>query len=104
MILDTTMRNVMIIVKNKLYTFSTFHHNHVYLLFQDNVYLYASPNIKNMSNLNAPTKWVWLLALVLLVLGLIGKFADVSFLTANAFWFAAVSAVLLLLASKMKGM
>ncbi len=52
--------------------------------------------------LNAPKNVTWLVALILGVLGLIGKLATVGFLTTYAFWFVFVGLVLLLLATYLK--
>jgi len=53
--------------------------------------------------LNAPKQLTWVIALILLVLGLIGMLVAVPVLTAYAFWFAFVGGVLLLLGAFLKG-
>ncbi len=44
--------------------------------------------------LSAPTRPVWIIAIILGVLGLLGKFVAIPFVTAYAFWLAAGSVVL----------
>ena len=54
--------------------------------------------------LNAPKNVTWFISLVLVVLGIVGKVASLGFITAYAFWFVAAGAVLLLLATMLKGL
>jgi hypothetical protein len=43
--------------------------------------------------LSAPTRPVWIIAIILGVLGLLGKFVAIPFVTAYAFWLLAVSSL-----------
>jgi L-asparagine transporter-like permease len=52
--------------------------------------------------LSAPKQITWIVALVLAVLGLLGVLATITFISEYAFWFAFISAVLLLLATWLK--
>jgi len=54
--------------------------------------------------MNAPKKVTWLICLVLIVVSIVAKFVAIPFVTANAFWVLAVGAVLLLLATLLKGL
>ena len=54
--------------------------------------------------LNAPKQLTWLIAIILGVLGLIGFFVALPFITAYAFWFVFAGFALLALASAMKGL
>jgi len=56
-----------------------------------------------MKNLSAPKNLTWWIALILAVLGIIGYFANVTFLSQFSFWLVLASAVLLLIATKFKG-
>lgn len=53
--------------------------------------------------LTPPTKNVFWISVVLAVLGLLGAFASIPFVSANAFWFVVVGYVLLFLGNTMKG-
>ena len=55
-----------------------------------------------MKHLSAPKNITWWIALILAVLGIIGYF--VPFLSPFAFWLVLASAVLLLLATRFKGL
>ena len=54
--------------------------------------------------LTPPKKIVWWISLILGVVGLVGKFVAIPFISAYAFWFVLVALVLLLLANVMKGL
>ena len=54
--------------------------------------------------LNAPTKLVWIIALVLGVLGFIGMLVSIPFVSGFAFWFVFVGWLLLVLATLLKGL
>ena len=53
--------------------------------------------------LNAPKQIVWIVAVVLAVIGLIGKFTAVAFISANAFWLVTVGFVILAASTLLKG-
>jgi len=57
-----------------------------------------------MKKLSAPKNITWWIGLILAVLGIIGYFANVQFLSQFSFWFVLISAVLLLIATKLKGL
>lgn len=52
--------------------------------------------------LSAPTRPVWSIAVILGVLGLLGRFAAIPFVTANAFWLLAAGFALLLISTTYK--
>jgi hypothetical protein len=54
-------------------------------------------------NLNAPTQLVFILALIVAVLALIGNFVPVPFVTEFKFWFAMVAYIILAAACVLKG-
>jgi len=54
--------------------------------------------------LNAPKNVTWWVAVVVGVLGILGKLFTIPFVSDNAFWFAAVGFVLLALATFLKGL
>ena len=54
--------------------------------------------------LSQPKVVTWWIGLILAVLAAIGAIFDVAFLGPNAVWFALVSAVLMLLATFLKGL
>ena len=54
--------------------------------------------------LNQPRVITWWIGLILAVLAAIGAIFNVAFLAENAVWFALVSAVLMLLATYLKGL
>ena len=56
------------------------------------------------SHPSAPLNITWWIALILAVLGIIGNFASVPFLSQYSFWFVLASAVLLLIATRVKGL
>ncbi|MCG3153694.1 MAG: hypothetical protein DKINENOH_00284 [bacterium] len=51
---------------------------------------------------NAPTQVVWLIAVILGVLGILGNFAKIAFVTPNAFWLVTVGFVLLAIGTMYK--
>ena len=53
---------------------------------------------------SAPLNITWWIALILAVLGIIGNYASVPFLSQYSFWFVLASAVLLLIATRVKGL
>ena len=57
-----------------------------------------------MKHLSAPKNITWWIALILAVLGIIGNFASVPFLSQFSFWLVVASAALLLLATRVKGL
>ena len=54
--------------------------------------------------LNAPTNLVFLISLILFVLGLLGTFVAIPFITGYAFWFVVAAFVVLALACILKGL
>jgi len=54
--------------------------------------------------LSAPKKVVWIIAVILGVLGIVGHFVSVTILTANAFWLVGIAFILLALATYIKGL
>jgi hypothetical protein len=54
-------------------------------------------------NLNAPTQVVFIIALIIAVLALIGHFVMVPFVTEFKFWFAMVAYIVLAAACVLKG-
>lgn len=54
-------------------------------------------------NLNAPTQVVFIIALIIAVLAVIGHFTLVPFVTEYKFWFAMVAYVVLAAACVLKG-
>jgi hypothetical protein len=54
--------------------------------------------------LSAPKMVVWLIAVILGVLGILGTFIAIPVVSANAFWFVAVGFILLALATMLKGL
>jgi len=54
--------------------------------------------------LSAPKTITWLIAVVLGVLGILGTFVTIPFVSTYAFWFVAVGFVLLALATFLKGL
>ena len=57
-----------------------------------------------MKHLSAPKNITWWIALILAVLGIIGNFASVPFLSQYSFWLVLASAALLLFATRVKGL
>ncbi len=53
--------------------------------------------------LTPPKKWVFWASVILVVLGLVGKFVSVPFLSPYAFWFVVVGYVLLAAGNSLKG-
>lgn len=54
--------------------------------------------------LNAPKKNVWLVSVIVGVLGLVGFFVAIPFVSTYAFWFVTVGFALLALSTMLKGM
>lgn len=54
--------------------------------------------------LSAPKKVTWIVAVVLGALGVLGVFAAIPVVSANAFWFVVVGFVLLALATLLGGL
>jgi hypothetical protein len=52
--------------------------------------------------LSAPKVITWWIAVVVGVLGILGNFTNIQFVSGNAFWFVAVGFVLLALATFLK--
>jgi hypothetical protein len=55
-------------------------------------------------NLSAPKNITWWIALILAVLGVIGKFVNVQFLSEFSFWLILASAALLLIATRFRAL
>ncbi len=53
--------------------------------------------------LSAPKTPVWIIAAVLGILGIVGKFIAIQFISANAFWLVAIGFVLLFLGTLISG-
>jgi hypothetical protein len=53
--------------------------------------------------LSAPKQMVWMISVILGVLGILGKFTAITFISVNAFWLVAVGFALLALGTAMKG-
>jgi hypothetical protein len=53
--------------------------------------------------LNAPTQGLWLIAVILGVLGILGRFVAIAYVSANSFWLVAISFVVLVVGTMMKG-
>jgi hypothetical protein len=58
----------------------------------------------NNLNLSAPKNITWWIALILAVLGIIGRFVSVQFLSEFSFWLILASAVLLLIATRFRSL
>lgn len=54
-------------------------------------------------NLSAPTVPVFIIAVILAALAVIGTFTTIPFITANGFWVAIVAFVILMLGNLLKG-
>ncbi len=54
--------------------------------------------------LSAPKQITWWISVVLIVVGVVAQFVDLSILTKYNFWIMTVSAVLLALATYLKGL
>jgi hypothetical protein len=52
--------------------------------------------------LSAPKNITWWIAVIVGVLGILGSFVSLPFVSANAFWFVAIGFVLLVLATLFK--
>jgi hypothetical protein len=55
-------------------------------------------------HLSPPKNITWWIALILAVLGVIGKFVNVQFLSEFSFWLILASAVLLLIATRFRAL
>ncbi len=55
-------------------------------------------------NLNAPKTITWWIAVVLGVVGIIGSFVAIPFISVYAFWLVAIAFVLLALATALSGL
>ena len=55
-------------------------------------------------NLSAPTKPVFLIAVILGILGIVGTFVAIPVVSANAFWILAAGFVILTVSTLLKGM
>jgi hypothetical protein len=55
-------------------------------------------------HLSSPKNITWWIALILAVLGVIGKFVNVQFLSEFSFWLILASAVLLLIATRFRAL
>ena len=53
--------------------------------------------------LNAPTQGLWLIAVILGVLGILGRFVAIAYVSANSFWLVALGFVVLVVGTKLKG-
>ena len=53
--------------------------------------------------LSAPKQQVWIIAVILGILGIVGTFIAIPFVTAYAFWFVVVGFVLLFLGTLFAG-
>ena len=56
-----------------------------------------------MMRLNAPTKIVWIIALILGILGILGTLTEIPLATEYSFWFVAAGWLLLVIATVAKG-
>ncbi|MCI0694425.1 hypothetical protein L0337_20750 [candidate division KSB1 bacterium] len=54
--------------------------------------------------LNAPTQTLWLIAVILGVLGIVGRFVTIAYVSTYSFWLVAVGFVVLVVGTKMKGL
>ena len=54
--------------------------------------------------LNAPKKITWIISLILGIIGALGVFITIPFISGIAFWIEVVALALLLLATAMKGL
>jgi hypothetical protein len=72
----------------------------------DDIQIYDRSNYdkENIMKLTAPKIITWWIAVILGVLGILGKLTTISFVSANAFWFVVVGFVLLALATFFKGL
>jgi len=53
---------------------------------------------------SAPTKFVWIIGLILGILGIIGHFTSIDFITPNSFYLVLAGFVLLALGTSFKGL
>jgi hypothetical protein len=54
--------------------------------------------------LSAPKTVVWVVAVIVGVLGILGNFTAIAFVSANAFWMVTIGFALLALGTAVKGM
>ncbi len=54
--------------------------------------------------LSAPKQMVWLIAVIVGFLGIVGKFTAIAFVSANAFWMVTVGFALLAIGTAVKNM
>ena len=54
--------------------------------------------------LNAPSKFSWIISLILGLLSLVSYFVAIPFVTVNLYWFMGAGWLLLILATFLKGM
>jgi len=54
--------------------------------------------------LNSPKQITWIISLILGIVGIVGYFVTIPFVTVYAFWFVVVGLVLMLLATALKGL
>jgi hypothetical protein len=59
---------------------------------------------ENIMKLNAPTKIIWIISLILGLLGVLGMITTIPFVSAYSVWFVVVGWVLIILATVLKGM
>jgi hypothetical protein len=55
-------------------------------------------------DLNSPTKITWIIAVILGVLGILGKFIHIQTVSGLSFWLVAIAFILLALGSVIKGL
>jgi hypothetical protein len=53
--------------------------------------------------LNAPTQGLWLIAVILGVLGILGRFVAIAYISTYSFWLVAIGFAVLVVGTKMKG-
>ena len=54
--------------------------------------------------LNAPTQNFWWISVILVVIGVVGQFVAIPFVTVYSFWIVTVGFILLALSTVLKGM
>jgi len=59
---------------------------------------------ERIMKVNAPTERFWWISVILGVIGILGYFVAIPFVTVNAFWFVTVGFVVLVLSTVLKGM
>jgi hypothetical protein len=53
--------------------------------------------------LSAPKQVLWIIAVILGILGIVGKLVTVAFVTTYAFWLVTIGLVILVIGTAMKG-